>query len=76
MSISNSACMNGVTNCRALFAEFTVLLLLLFCAKKHDVSRSSIAIPKQIEKMEKLLQESGHNLLNREFCQKITQSFK
>lgn len=29
----------------------------------------------EIEKMEKLLQESGHNLLNREFCQKITQSF-
>jgi hypothetical protein len=31
---------------------------------------------KQIEKMEKLLKESGEQLLNREFCQKIAQSFK
>ncbi|XP_059460771.1 protein SAWADEE HOMEODOMAIN HOMOLOG 1-like isoform X2 [Corylus avellana] len=29
----------------------------------------------EIEKMEKLLKESGEQLLNREFCQKIAQSF-
>jgi hypothetical protein len=37
---------------------------------------SATVLAKQIEKMEKLLKESGEQLLNREFCQKIAQSFK
>lgn len=31
---------------------------------------------KQIEKMEKLLEESGEQSLNRDFCQKVTKRFK
>ncbi|XP_062164774.1 protein SAWADEE HOMEODOMAIN HOMOLOG 1-like isoform X3 [Alnus glutinosa] len=43
--------------------------------ERHVFSGFTKAEVIQIEKMEKLLKESGEQLLNREFCQKIAQSF-